>query len=73
MSWWFTASEYFVGIYDRYPTRSALVVILAALLVLFTTFCVEKKVSAAIVVTVLVIGIAVGIVALYLRPELFGL
>ena len=73
VSWWFTASEYFMGIYERYPTRSALFVILVALLVLFTTFCLERKLSATIVVTVLVLGIAVGIIAFYLRPELFGL
>jgi hypothetical protein len=73
VSWWFTASEYFIGIYERYPTRSALVVILVALLVLFTAFCFERKVAAAIVVTVLVIGIAAGVFALYFRPELFGL
>jgi hypothetical protein len=46
---------------------------LIALLVLFTAFSFERKMSAAIVVTVLVIVIAAGIGALYLGPEIFGL
>lgn len=71
MQWLNAAGEFVATLYEKYPTRLPLAVILLALLVLSAALCFEKRSSAAVVVMV---GMVVTFIAaawvLLVRPDL---